>query len=165
MRSISSSLRVHRNQVVALMPSYSPSLGNGTTVYLRSGLQVDLPCTTATALRSYLSLWGLSPSSVRALYGDTTTDRIKPLAIAPGQTLIPLRAREVIGSRDGAYGYLELESLQATLEQPQPGWLSLQVGMHTLLFHCSELQLAAMTARARRAAERLLRATDLASAA
>ena len=121
-------------------------------MYLRDGSVQRFSRSLPIILRDYLGLWAFNKVLLQELYGDCESI-IAPLAICHRHTMMPLRARIPQGKRDGAYGYVELESIMPVQVKVQSGSISLICAGHTLKFLCTKRHLRNMVAKAVGAAE------------
>ena len=116
---------------------------------------VTLPYSLKAVLPAYLALWAQDAPLARQRYNDVAKQvRIAPLAAQLGHTLFPLRSRKPVGAWDGAYAYLEWESLDLTSCNPTAAGINVDIGGFRQQFLCSEKQLRLMAARAAYAAAR-----------
>ena len=142
-----------RGEVTAMMPVYDPIAGNVTDLYLRQGEVLRIDRSLRLVLRDYLRQWAFEKTSLQQIYSDDKLQPlVAPLVIHAGHTLIPLRARHAIGKHDGAYGYLELASLDPLRLSEHPGGVTLGCGGNDLELVCSRRQVMLMLARGENAA-------------
>ena len=98
---------------VAFFPVYDEVQGNATILYQRNGETITLGRSISIVLRDYLALYGLEKRLLQKVYGAKVAvkSRIVPLPVNLSRTLMPLRVRHTISKHDGAYAYLEYESI------------------------------------------------------
>jgi len=150
-----SSLLTVRGLVEAILPVYDPTTGNVTDLHLHNGEVIRVNHSLHTVLREYLALWAFEKLALQHLYADDRQHAlVAPLAIQTGHTLIPLKARHPIGKHDGAYGYVELESMLPLQVVERRGGVQLSVGSALLEMCCSKRQVLLMVARGEYAARR-----------
>jgi len=137
-----------------MLPAYdSVTAGNVTDIYLPGGEAMRFGKGLSPVLRDYLDLWALKKSSLQYVYADDVQHRlVAPLAICTGHTLVPLRARHPVGKHDGAYGYVELESLRCADILPFTGGVTLQTADFALDLVCTKKQVLLMISRGEHAA-------------
>ena len=155
MMTLRDSLTLYRGQVIALWPVYDALAGNACQIYLRNGEVKLHPRSLNLVLRDYLRLWALDRQALQRLYAPDDKDRLlAPLAVTADHTLLPLKARKPIGVHDGAYAYLEAESIDPKRLQEDAEGVLCSIGAFEFSLHCSLRQMRLMLGRGAACAER-----------
>ncbi|HHY90973.1 MAG TPA: hypothetical protein GX503_04835 [Clostridiales bacterium] len=103
--------------LACLMPVYEPGEGNAVKLIADDGSTFIVPRTIKTVLNLICRYYMIHIEACRARYGKILNQRLGvPLAIHGSMVLIPLKLRKPLLPKDGAYGYVNLYSIEGVEE-------------------------------------------------
>jgi len=103
--------------LACLMPVYEPGQGNAVKLIADDGSAFIVPRTIKTVLNLICRYYTVHIEACRARYGKILNQRLGvPLAIHSSLVLIPLKLRKPLLPKDGAYGYVNLYSIEGVEE-------------------------------------------------
>lgn len=101
------------DQVDAILPVYDQYGGNICHTLLSSGDTQTMPVTIYHLLEQWLRTFRLTTHGQRIWAQSMTGHRnLNPIVIHNNLTLIPIKVRDPISPKDGAYGYVKLSSIK-----------------------------------------------------
>jgi len=103
--------------LACLMPVYEPGEGNAVKLIADDGSTFVDSRTIKTVLNLICRYYTIHIEACRARYGKILNQRLGiPLAIHSSMVLVPLKLRKPLLPKDGAYGYVNLYSIESVEE-------------------------------------------------
>lgn len=100
--------------IAAILPTYDKHGNNSCQIIYNTGKEEILPISVAHFLKKWLFSFKVDITSQRMWGRDIVHNRhLNPLVISESIILIPVRTREVFGTKDGCYGYIWTGSIQS----------------------------------------------------
>jgi len=97
----------------AILPVYIKDIGNCTKIYVKDD-EIILEKTIRSVLANLCKFYHLDLKASKKTYGDLLTiKKNTPIPFAYDYVFISIKARKPIAKHDGAYGYVNLDSIKS----------------------------------------------------
>lgn len=97
----------------AILPVYIKDIGNCTRIYTKDD-EIILEKTIRSVLANLCKFYHLDLKASRKTYGDLLSiKKNTPIPFGYDLILIPIKTRKPIAKHDGAYGYVNMESIKS----------------------------------------------------
>ena len=98
--------------IEAILPVYIEDKGNCTLIYTRED-EVILEKALKSTIRNLCKYYHLDLKASNKTYGDLLSiNKQPPIPLSPNQVFVPVKVRKPIVSHDGAYGYINIDSIE-----------------------------------------------------
>lgn len=99
-------------EIMAIVPKYIENKGNCTWIYTRDGI-VELEKSIKTVIKNIAKYYHLDLRASNKCYKELLyTKKNLPIPFTPDKIFILVKMRRPIGQHDGAYGYLDINSIE-----------------------------------------------------
>lgn len=125
--------RILAKGLACLMPVYQPGEGNAAKLIADDGSTFIDSRTIKTVLNLICRYYTIHIEACRDKYGKILNQRLGiPLAVHSAMVLIPLKLRKPLLPKDGAYGYINLYSIESVEEFQKHTRIVLKGGVSVL---------------------------------
>ena len=98
--------------IEAILPVYIEDKGNCTIIYTKED-DVILKKAIKSTIRNLCKYYHLDLKESNKTYGNLLSiNKQPPIPLTPNQVFVPIKVRKPIISHDGAYGYINIDSIE-----------------------------------------------------
>lgn len=101
-------------KIVAIVPDYNKEGENTCHIIFKNGTRQTLTMKVSKVLRKGFRQLNMDLCSRRVWANNLLSKRnLNPIIISPNISLLPVKTRQAIGSKDGCYGYINYEATKS----------------------------------------------------
>lgn len=118
--------KIHEEKIQAIIPQYS-NLGDTTYIYTFKGNKITLKVSIRTALRKLMNFYTIDHLALKNKFRKLGICQNAPI-ILENKVYVKIKIRRPIGKSDGAYGYINIESIKSITETEEKTIVELKDG-------------------------------------